>query len=242
VIDTQGAIVSDDLAAPGLFQAPGISASGRYIAYAEAGDELKVVVADDGGERVAEVAHRGLAAMTWSPAADQLAFTSPERAQLSFIGPLRLLDAESSEVRTLVPDPVITFFWSPDGRTIAYLTRETSSGGPQASRPPGLARAAPVSTTFQDQDRLVLRLWVVDVTSGEQRLLASFQPTPIFITQFIPYFDQYALSHRLWSPASDALVLPKLDGNGRQGIYVIPIDGGQQQRVADGSMAFWSPR
>lgn len=242
VIDTEGATMANGLATPGLFQAPGISTSGRYIAYAEAGDELKVVIADNGGNRVAEAPHRGLAALSWSPAADQLAFTSPEQAQVSFIGPLRLLDAESGEARTLVRDPVITFFWSPDGRTIAYLTRETSGGGPQASRPPGLARVVPVSTPFQDQDRLVLRLWVVDVASGEQRLLSSFQPTPIFVTQFIPYFDQYALSHRLWSPASDALVLPRLDGSGRQGIYVIPIDGGQQQRVADGSMAFWSPR
>jgi TolB protein len=241
VIDTGGATVADGLASPGLFQAPGISASGRYIAYAEAGDELKVVIMDEGGESTAAVPHRGLVAMSWSPAADQLAFTSPEQAQVSFIGPLRLLDAENGEVRTLVREQVITFFWSPDGRSIAYLTREAGTGGPQAGRPLGLARAAPVSTTFQDRDRLVLRLWVVDVASGEQRLLTSFQPTPIFVTQFIPYFDQYALSHRLWSPEGDAVVLPMLE-DGHQGIYVIPIDGAQKQRVADGSMAFWSPR
>lgn len=242
VIDTEGTAVADGLASPGLFQAPGISASGRYVAYAEAGDELRVVVVDEEGEGRTEVPHRGLVAMSWSPAGDQLAFTSPERAQVSFVGPLRWLDAGTGEVRTLVRDPVITFFWSPDGRHIAYLTPETGSGGPQAGRPSGLARSMPASADFQAQASLALRLWVVDVGSGEQKLLASFEPTPVFLAQFIPYFDQYALSHRLWSPASDALVLPMLERNGRQGIYVVAIDGTQRQRVADGSMAFWSPR
>lgn len=241
VIDTKGSAVADGLATPGLFQAPGISASGRYVAYGEASDELKVVVAKQEGSGRTEVAHRGVVAMSWSPAEDQLAFTSPERAQVSFVGPLRWLDATTGEVRTLVSDPVITFFWSPDGRTIAYLMRDTGNGAPQAGRPLGLARSVPTPGEFQDQTRLVLRLWVVDVASGDRKLLASFEPTPIFVTQFVPYFDQYALSHRLWSPASDALVLPMLERNGRQGIYVVSIDG-TQQRVAEGSMAFWSPR
>ena len=30
----------------------------------------------------------------------------------------------------------------------------------------------------------------------------------LFVNQVLPYFDQYALSHRFWSPDSRSLVLP----------------------------------
>jgi hypothetical protein len=44
----------------------------------------------------------------------------------------------------------------------------------------------------------------------------------------------------LWSPASDALVLPMLDSSGAAGIYVVPVQGGAAVRVAEGTMASWS--
>ena len=52
------------------------------------------------------------------------------------------------------------------------------------------------------------------------------------------YFDQYALSHRLWSPQSDALVLPIQDGEVNQ-IAVIPLNG-EPRYLAEGDMPFWS--
>jgi TolB protein len=87
-----------------------------------------------------------------------------------------------------------------------------------------------------------LRLWVVDVASGQQRLLSTFRPSEIFLSQFLPFFDQYALSHRLWSPASDAVVLPMVGTEGASGIYVVSVESGEATRVADGAMAFWSWR
>lgn len=76
------------------------------------------------------------------------------------------------------------------------------------------------------------------MASGRQQPLLSFSPSPIFLSQFIPFFDQYALSHRLWSPASDAIVLPMVDGDGNSGIYVVSAGSGEATRVADGTMAF----
>jgi TolB protein len=82
---------------------------------------------------------------------------------------------------------------------------------------------------------------VVDIDSGQRRLLKTFLPTEEFLTQFLPFFDQYALSHHLWSPGSDALVLPVVE-NGQAHILVVPADGSTSHPLAHGTMAFWSPR
>jgi len=86
-----------------------------------------------------------------------------------------------------------------------------------------------------------LSLSVVDVTTGRGLRLLDFTPTPIFIGQFLPYFDQYALSHRLWSPDSRSILLPVRE-NGLNLILVIPVAGGRPERLAEGDIAFWSHR
>lgn len=241
LLDTGAAEVGENVARPGLFQAPGISAGGRYLAYGQSeGQGFLVAVEDRSSGQRSTVPHVGLAALGWSPTTQHLAWTSPRVDQLTFAGPLRVMDAETGEVTTLVRDTVVGFFWSPDGRRIAYLTPETGAGNPGAARPAGLAAL----TTAQEaqSSRLSVKLWVVEVASGQQRLLSTFQPSEIFLSQFIPFFDQYALSHRLWSPASDALVLPMLDGNGNSAIHVVSVESGEATRVAEGTMAFWSWR
>jgi TolB protein len=85
------------------------------------------------------------------------------------------------------------------------------------------------------------RLFVVDVTTGDGLQLAAFTPTVTFLSQFLPFFDQYALSHRLWSPDSTALVLP-IQVQDEAHIFVVPVNGGQPQEIVQGDMAFWSQR
>jgi TolB protein len=230
-----------NVASPGLFQAPGVSRDGRYLAYGQAaGDNFQVTIEDrDSGERTT-VPHLGLAALGWSPTTQHLAWTSPRLDQLTSIGPLRLLDAATGGIATLVQDTVFAFFWSPDGRSVAYLTLGSGASNPGAARPAGLAALAEAEQA--QRGRPSLRLWVVDVASGQQRLLSTFRPSEIFLRQFLPFFDQYALSHRLWSPASDAIVLPMVGANGASGIYVVSVESGEATRVADGTMAFWSWR
>ncbi|MCP4424647.1 MAG: hypothetical protein GY803_09160, partial [Chloroflexi bacterium] len=84
-----------------------------------------------------------------------------------------------------------------------------------------------------------LNLILIDAATGKNRHLATFQPTIVFITQFLPFFDQFALSHRIWSPQSDALVLPLRDEEVNR-IAVIPIDSGQPHYLTEGDMPFWS--
>jgi TolB protein len=246
-IDTTGAPVGLQVPAPGFFQAPGISASGRYLAFAAIeGRELQVVAQASQGSQRIQVPHQGIAAMTWSPVEDLLAFTSPQVQAPASFGPLRVLDADTGQVRTLANEVVLAFFWAPDGRSIAYLTLESRSGAPGALRPwvpaPTSSHGQLVARPLQSAREARVRLSVVDVATGERRVLTSFRPTSLFVSQFLPFFDQYALSHRIWSPDSRFLVLPMLEGESREVITVISAEDGSTTPVADGSMAFWSPR
>jgi len=96
-----------------------------------------------------------------------------------------------------------------------------------------------VQRPAQRESRIGLGLSVVDVDSGESRLLTVFEPTNLFVNQFLPFFDQYALSHRVWSPDSQALVLP-MKHEGDNFILVVPADGGEPAVIAHGVAAFWS--
>jgi hypothetical protein len=57
----------------------------------------------------------------------------------------------------------------------------------------------------------------------------------------LPYFDQYALSHRLWSPDSASILLPLVDTNGRTQLVAVPADDTDGRPIADGVSGFWSP-
>ncbi len=228
----------ENLDTPGFFQAPVISASGHYVAFANVGSggARSVILrsrSGGAGEPVErELRHQGLTALAFSPTEDLLALMRPPQAAPFSFGPIQILDAESGRLEPLVDDVAFAFFWSPDGRFIAYLTPFDSSGQ-QAS----LGDSQLVS--LQPARRFSLK--VAEVASGDIRELAVVIPSPMFLRQFLPFFDQYALSHRLWSPDSDALVIPLLDSQGRSQITIISLDGSQQV-VAEGDTPFWNVR
>ena len=229
----------DPLAEPGPFNAPGLSASGSYRAYAEfTGSVNRVVLAGNtprNAELRREVPYEGVAALSWSPVAEQLAIMNPPRASPRPYGPIRLLDADTGDLTPLVEAAAVAFFWSPDGTHIAYLTPVRRREGQQAD---GAGRSSLVVNSAQPQT--LLELSVVEVATGRSRLLTAFAPTPLFVGQFLPFFDQYALSHSVWSPDSDAVVLPMLSENGPQ-IVVVPLEG-KPETIAQGEMPFWSRR
>ena len=242
---------SDDIAQPGLFQSPGISHSGNYWAFARMnGEESQLVIDGRGFEERVTMEHHGLVALSWSPARDQLAFISPPGPARTAYGPLTLLEPDG-EAAILTDEMVIAFFWSPDGRSIAYFTVASTYehlrssiglGRPMREKmeeemPGGLLK----EPKEEDERTLRLNLWVTDVETNEPRLMLTFQPLDIYINQFLPFFDQYAISHRIWSPDSNAIVLPVLDGEHAK-VMVIPTNSPYErpQHIADGLMAFWS--
>ncbi len=222
---------------PGGFRAPARSVDGRYRGYVVPGSDTPeriVAEAADGSDHH-EVAVLGGAVVGFDPRGRDLAFIAPSEAGPEVtlpIGPLRVLDAGSGSVRTLLPGDVLAFFWAPDGRTVAALRiapRDDTIALVHSTRP--------VATDAG----LALDLLFVDPASGTIRSKSAVRLAETFSTQVLPYFDQYALSHRLWAPDSRSIVLPLIVEDGTTSLAVIRADGSGSRRIADGDMGFWSP-
>ena len=72
------------------------------------------------------------------------------------------------------------------------------------------------------------------------RPLFSYSPHPSFVRDLLPFFTQYALSVRLWSPDSSAFALAGAM-EGRTGIWVQPL-AGPVMVVTEGTWVAWSTR
>jgi TolB protein len=236
-IGLDGAAVGNPVATPGPFRAPAVSHDRRYRSYVGSGGDAAppqlVVERLDGTGRHAFPVF-GIAAFSFAPSGNALAFIAPDDASDEAlplpVGPLRIVDPASGSVRTVLDGTVVGFFWAPDGRTIASL-RIGAGGGIQASAG---GRVAATDAGFR------LELVFIDPASGAVRSERQVQVSGLFATQLLPYFDQYALSHRLWSPDSESIVLPLVDG-GSTSLYVIRADGSEPERLVDAAMGFWSP-
>lgn len=233
---------------PGFFQAPGISPSGRFIAYAAvgAGGEREVVVTSS--PRVAgpvvrrSFDHEGFAVMSWSPVADLLAVMSPRRPSPHWFGPVRVLDAEDGLLQTVVDETALAFFWSPDGAKLAVLSPLAESDVRQVADVQPGSRPGRPARVQQSPIRLELRVfYLAGDRPGRSETLTSFTPSQTFATQFLPFFDQYALSHRIWSPESDGVVLPMVAIDGISRVVHVSLDGTQRE-LARGDMPFWNVR
>lgn len=231
--------IGENIASPGLFQAPGISHDGQYWAYAEEDSEQgnRLVISDEQGRVFSHVQGSGSLALGWSPTANRLAFISSEGDFPTYFGPLRLVDPETGSNRVLVSDIVVAFFWSPDGRAIAYFT--FADLGEDAVQVNDKSSAGKFQAKSSVQQQLRLELWVVDIPGDRPRRVAIFEPSDLFLNQFLPFFDQYALSHRIWSPAGDALVVPFVKDDVPY-LHLVPASGDEPRTIAPGLIGFWS--
>ncbi len=234
---------------PGDFQTPGFSPDNQQWAYAEhrrdVAESHLIVASQTRKQALAD--YQGMAALSWSPVAAQLAFIQPSASAQHIYGPLYIWDAASAAVQPLIEANTLAFFWSPDGQKIAYLTLDAHAQRTTLIPPTFVTNGRftgswpfmHTAPTIEQSQPLRLVLHVVDVQNGRSQTLAVFEPWALFVNQFLPFFDQYALSHRLWSPNSDALVVPIVKGDTAQ-IYVVPINGGPARPIAEGFMATWS--
>jgi TolB protein len=241
-IGLDGAPAGPALKTPGDFRSAVVSRDRAFVSYvrAGAGESSDVVVAARDGSAEQTVPVFGTAAVTFDPAGDTVASIGPTRpADTPFvipIGPLRLIDATSGKVRTLLDGSVVSFWWSPDGKTIAALRVQPAAGATSAVS--GTSASSPVPSSAPQATEI--RILVVDVASGDIRSQRVVLPTKLFIDQFLTYFDQYALSHRLWAPDSSSFLLPVVDSDGTTRIAVI-FRNGDPPRAIEGAIAFWSP-
>jgi TolB protein len=229
--------------AAGVFRAPSVSPSGQHRAYLAAGSDSvgEVVREARDGSGTTRIRVFGTAAMSFSPVDDELAFIAleqPTNGTLPLpVGPLRLLRAGASEARTVYRGGVVAFFWSPTGEQIALLELQNDDDNVTEA---GVGRAILASTAQEAAAGLQLGLRFVDVTNGAVRSERPVRLSNLFINQVLPFFDQYALSHRFWSPDGTAIALPLVGPGDLTEVTVIPADGSEPRVVAAAEMGFWN--
>ncbi len=206
------------------FSAPQWSADGSRLIYAVTDAQTqRLLLADPAGQALGDVTdYEGRISFQLSPSGRQVAYVATDAdVEASTLGPLYVVDAETQQTRELSDRPVIAFYWSPDGQKLAFLTLDTVNG------------------------HIGLR-WNIWDGRGT-RTYAGFFPSQELLENYIPFFDQYAQSHRIWSPQSDAIVFAGTLEDGKSGVWVQPIGAsGDEQTAAPvnigtGVIATWSP-
>lgn len=211
---------------PASFQAPAWSPDGSFILLTTVTDDAQqIVLADSQGVVQKSIAEFDFnASFAWAADSEQFAYILGTRQlQNGVIGSLHIGDIHGRE-EIIVDESVIGFFWSPDGKEIAYFL--------------------PITVTPEDstEELFYLEMHILDIASGESRLIASFQPTEEFFSM-IPYIDQYHQSVTIWSPDSNNLVLSFMTSDGLSAIAIVPASGVTEPRfLAEGVFATWSWR
>ena len=232
-IAADGTAKGASLKAPGDFRTAIVSADHESIAFVRGaiGGPGRVVVSRRDGSNEHSMTVYGQTALTFDPkggSVASIASATKEGAAGFPLGPLKLIDATSGDVRTLVDGLVVAFWWSPDGKTIAALRVQ-----------PSIVSATPSGAPSQEPDTEV-RLIFADVASGRTLSQPIVRPAERFVSSLLAYFDQYALSHRLWAPDSSSILMPEIDEGGNTHVIVRYADGSDPIQL-DGDFGFWSP-
>jgi TolB protein len=216
---------------PGRMQAPQWSpVDDRVLAAALNTDSVTsdIVLFEGNSVTTLQEAVEGVIALSWSPDGRYIAYSVLSRDRGSV---LVVVDAETGDLVSLARAGIIvSFFWSPDSERIAYVTPSFNEG----------IRGGSVSTSAQQQT--VTLLWnVMTVETEVTESFASFVPTNDMV-YLLTYFDQFAQSHRLWSPDSRYLVYAELTADGSSQVTVLDTaaDDTVTYAVAQGDIGIWS--
>jgi TolB protein len=197
---------------PGMFHAPVWLEDGRLV-YAVNQDEHQALVVRRGRNTDELLRFRGAIEFVVSPDAERIAYRVDAGAGL---GTVKVVDIRSGRSERVGGLAATAFHWSPDGGRLLLMTPE------EADDP----------TTHR---------WHVWDGRDADSIGPAFLPSPTYLSEYVPFFGQYAQSMTLWSPDARAFAFPGLIGD-RAGIWVQDLDDDQPTfAVEDGSVVAWSP-
>ena len=217
---------------PADFHTPIWSPDGQHMllgAMVDAGMAVVSMDLEGNGEMLALFTRDAL--FQWSPDGKRAAALLGVSGKQTPGGHLYLLDithgagAEGEKsARRISQDDILGFWWSPDGRHIAYLAA--------------------------DLERKLLVLHALDMEKGGHMRLASLAPSEN-TSLLLGFFDQYALSASFWSPDGRYFAYAghtlREQSNGHQHqeapeVFVVPVDGSAPPRsVGEGYLGVWAP-
>jgi len=123
------------------------------------------------------------------------------------LGELRVLDIAGGEPTVVDQAQVVGFAWDPTGTKLLYFTIDVEAA------------------------ELVPSVW----DGTEVVRYPGFEPSATFITEYLPFWDQYSRSLSFWSPAGDAFVVPASSNR----ILVQHLDEESPAEVGSGVFATW---
>jgi TolB protein len=205
---------------PGAFPAPWWTEDGKiYLTQDATGQRL---ITDDGSGPTPVARVRGSAQFGASGSRVAIRSFDPEGSGLAaslqeipLVPPDRLtvLDTDTGTLTDVAGPRTIAFFWSPTGDRLLVL----EAVGDEA----GTVR------------------WVVWSPEGTTAY-SEFFPEDSWVRDFLPFFDQYAQSVRLWAPDGSAFAFPGSVA-GSEGIWVQHLDETEPARIGGGTWVDWAP-
>lgn len=178
-----------------------------------------VIIRENGREVLLENL-QDIVAYEWSPNGENVAVLNRTTGELTTV------NVSSKQVFTVPGQLVIGFFWSPDATKLAYLSLTDTRGSGDA-RPAGQQTA--------------LRWYVYDFTTNTNTAFSTFSPSSDMV-YYLSFFDQFARSHRLWSPDSRYLVYGEAFVNGQQVVNLLDVQtpGSVPVQIGEGTIGIFS--
>ncbi len=211
---------------PGTFQAPQVTPAGRVLAVVGAGGVTAAAAAETltaqvGGGSLALIDAEGesferlatassLVSFEMAPTGDRVAYVDGLGGGGTALGPLRVVASDGSSSE-MVADAVVAFEWSPGGEHLLFLALDRQEG-------------------------LVPRVWDGSVAVEHP----GFLPTRVFLSQYLPFWFQYARSVTQWSPDGTAFAYAAVGDDGVGRIWVQPL-AGERRDLGEGEMVTWAP-
>ena len=216
---------------PGDFQAPVWSVDGTTFVYAvrgaDAQDQRLVVRRAGGGAARVIATPRGSLSFVVSPDGRRVAYQAlgPNERDLfdrelalraTDVG-VTVVDTRTGETVKVTTGPAVSFSWSPTGERLAVL-----------------------EPIYRPTGQIYFR-W--DVWDGDHEFLTGgFVPSLSLLSEYAPFFSQYAQSSTIWAPDGSAFAYPANSSSGPPIVWVQPADGSAEAYpVGQGSFVAWSP-